>query len=134
MNTMTLLEVLVAYCVKLGILTGDGEDTYRDFMPELPDYCVVFAEYNGAPRSPFMDAVHRSVQIRVRSRDSIEARQKAVQLYKAFSDTTEELRINFTDELWGQVYVRQPPYKINQDRSERTIYGFNRGITTNIIA
>lgn len=130
---MTLLEVLVAYCTNLGILVGDGEDTYRDFMPESPDYCVVFAEYAGQPPSPFIDAVHRSIQVRVRSKDSTEARRKAVQLYKAFSNTTEERRINFTDELWGQVYVRQPPYKINQDRSERTICGFNLGITTNII-
>jgi len=93
----------------------------------------VFAEYAGQPPSPFIDAVHRSIQVRVRSKDSTEARKKAVQLYKAFSNTTEERRIDFTDELWGQVYVRQPPYKINQDRSERTIYGFNLGITTNII-
>lgn len=130
---MTLLEALVQYSVEKGVLDGDGVDTYRDFMPETPDNVVVFAEYEGRPANPHIDAVHRSVQIKVRSRDAVAAREKAVRLFKIFNSTSEDRRVDFTKDLWGQVYVRQPPYKLSQDVSERTIYCFNLGITTNII-
>lgn len=130
---MTLLEALVQYGVTKGVLEGDGVDTYRDFMPETPDDVVAFAEYAGKPVDPLIDAVHRSVQVKTRSRSAIAAREKAVRLFKIFSSTSEDRRVDFTKDLWGQVYVRQPPYKLSQDGSDRTIYCFNLGITTNII-
>lgn len=130
---MTLLEALVQYGVTNGVLEGDGADTYRDFMPETPDNVVVFAEYEGRPANPLIDAVHRSVQIKTRSRDAVAAREKAVRLFNIFNSTSEDRRVDFTKDLWGQVYVRQPPYKLSQDANERTIYCFNLGITTNII-
>ena len=130
---MTLLEALVQYGVACGVLIGDGEDAYRDFMPETPDDVIVFAEYSGSPVHPHIDAVHRSVQVKTRSRSSVSARQKAVQLFTIFNSTSDDRRVDFTKDLWGQVYVRQPPYKLSQDNSGRTIYCFNLGITTNII-
>lgn len=130
---MTLLEALVAYGVSKGVLAGDGVDTYRDFMPETPDDIAVFAEYSGSPANPYIDAVHRSVQVKTRSRDAVAARDKAVELFKIFWSSSDDRRVDFTEDLWGQVYVRQPPYKLSQDGSDRTIYCFNLGITTNII-
>lgn len=130
---MTLLEALVAYGVIKDVLVGDGEDSFRDFMPEAPNDVVVFAEYPGDPVSPFTTCVHRSVQVKVRSVDAESARAKAVQIMSIFKSTDESLRIDFTDTLWGQVYIRQTPFKLSQDESDRVIYCFNLGITTNIL-
>ena len=130
---MTLLEALISYGVSHGLLTGDGEDSFRDFMPEEPDNIVVFAEYAGEPVSVLTESVHRSVQVKVRNVDAEQARYKATQLVHIFKAPTESLRIDFTDELWGQVYIRQTPFKLSHDESDRVTYCFNLGITTNIL-
>lgn len=130
---MTLLEALVAYGVSKGVLVGDGQDSFRDFMPEKPDYAIVFHEYAGDPVSPFTDSVHRSVQVKVRSLYATAAKAKAWQLIDIFRSETESLRVDFTESLWGQVYIRQTPFKVSHDESDRVTYCFNLGITTNIL-
>lgn len=130
---MTLLELLVSYGVAKGVLVGDGIDTFRDFMPPAPDSIVVFYEYAGDPVSPFTNHVHRSVQVTVRDKNADAARAKALQIVGIFKSSAEDLRINFSEDAWGQVYVRQMPFKVDHDESDRTVYCFNLGITTNII-
>ena len=130
---MTLLEALIEYGVAKGKLLGDGEDSFRDFMPEDPANVVVFSEYSGDPISAFTECVHRSVQVKVRNENAEEARSKAVQLLSIFKAETESLRVDFTDALWGQIYIRQTPFKLLQDESDRVTYCFNLGITTNIL-
>lgn len=130
---MNLLEALVAYGVAKGVLVGDGEDSFRDFMPEVPDNVVVFHEYTGSPVSQFTDSLHRSVQVKVRALGATDAKAKIWRLFDIFRSTSEDLRVDFTSELWGQVYVRQPPCKLSQDTDGRVTYCFNLGITTNIL-
>ena len=131
---MSLLELLINYCVAKGVLVGDGEDSFRNFMPEMPDNVVVFHEYPGdAPLHNFTEHVHRSVQVSVRNMTDEAARSKALELYKLFIADTESLRVDFSDSDWGQVYIRQLPFKIDQDNSGRVTYCFNLGITTNIL-
>lgn len=130
---MTLLEILVAYCVSKGIIVGDGEDTFRDFTPEIPDTVVVFHEYSGGPLSPYTDSVHRSVQVKVRDISAEAAHTKALQIMQLFKSETESLRVDFPEGLWGQIYIRQLPFKLQQDGSNRVTYCFNLGITTNIL-
>lgn len=130
---MTLLQLLIAYGVTNNILVGDGVDSFRDFMPDSPNSCVVFHEYAGDPPSPYTSVVHRSVQVKVRAEAAEDARAKAVQLCSLFSTEAEDRRINFTASNWGQVYVRQTPFKLSQDECDRVIYCFNLGITTNIL-
>lgn len=130
---MSLLEVLIEYCVSNGVLVGDGEDSFRDFMPETPDAVVVFHEYAGGPVSPFTTHVHRSVQVKVRDVNAEAARTKALNVLNLFRSDTESLRVDFSEDLWGQVYIRQLPFKLQQDGSNRVTYCFNLGITTNIL-
>lgn len=130
---MNLLLALIQYLVDNSICAGDGIDCFRDFVPEEPIEMVSFVEYAGDPVSAFMDAVHRSVQVRVRTADAESANAKAWAVCKAFRASHEDLRINFSDDLWGQVYVRQTPFKLLQDKSNSTTYCFNLGITTNIL-
>lgn len=128
-----LLLSLIEYGVSKGVLVGDGEDSYRDFMPEVPDSIVVFHEYAGQPVTPVTDCVHRSVQVKVRSMDAEAAHAKALQLFEIFRSDTESQRVDFSDTLWGQVYIRQTPFKLSQDTAGRVTYCFNLGITTNIL-
>lgn len=127
---MTLLEDLVMYLTNLGLIHGDGVDTYRDFQPETPDDIVSLHEYKGDPISPYTDVVHRSVQIIVRSRRAVDAQALSIKLCKAFQASDETMRIDFTPTRWGQVHIRQHPFKLTQDNSDRVHYCFNLGITT----
>lgn len=129
---MTLLEDIVQYLTNLNLIEGDGVDTFRDFKPETPDNIVSLHEYKGDPLSPFMSEVHRSVQVVVRNKSAVKAQELAKALCNAFITDNESRRIDFTPERWGQVYVRQAPYKFSQDESDRIHYGFNLGITTTI--
>ena len=127
---MGLLLNLVNYLVVSNICEGDGIDCFRDFMPESPSNVVVLHEYAGDYLNPFTNNVHRSVQVAVRNEDAEAARAKAVQVCSAFRTENEDHRINFSSESWGQVYIRQPPFKLSQDESDRVTYCFNLGITT----
>ena len=128
---MSLLLDLVSYIVASGICEGDGVDCFRDFTPESPNNVTVFNEYSGDGLSPFTSSVHRSVQVLVRASDAESARAKAVQVCEAFITDREDRRIDFSESSWGQVYVRQPPFRLSQDESDRVTYCFNLGITTN---
>lgn len=130
---MSLLLSLVEYCVANGVLAGDGVDTFRDFTPETPDVVTVFHEYSGDPISPFTDSVHRSVQVKVRDVSAAAAKSKALRIVNIFKSETESLRVDFSEKLWGQVYIRQLPFKLQQDSGNRVTYCFNLGITTNIL-
>ena len=129
---MTLLEDIVAYLTVKELIEGDGVDTFRDFKPETPDNIVSLHEYKGDNVSPYTDVVHRSVQIVVRNKSATAAQALAKELCKAFISSEDNQRIDFTPTRWGQVHVRQTPYKFSQDESDRTHYGFNLGITTTI--
>lgn len=127
---MALLEDIVTYLTNLNLIQGDGIDTFRDFKPETPDNIVSLHEYKGDPVSPYTNVVHRSVQVVVRNKSAVEAQELANKLFKAFIPSDETLRIDFTPTRWGQVHLRQSPYKFSQDETDRVHYGFNLGITT----
>jgi hypothetical protein len=123
-----LLLDIVTYLKTKEIVTDDGVDAFRDFTPEAPDTLVTLHEYQGEPAVQFESKVHRSVQISARDKQADLARQKALTIYKALLSDT--LIINFTDDRWGQVYLRQPPFKLSEDTNGRVTYAFNIGVTT----
>lgn len=128
---MTLLKDIVSYFTAKGLIEGDGIDAFRDFKPETPDNIVSLHEYKGDPVSMYTDVVHRSVQVVVRNKSAEAAQALAKNLCKALlDDMAENKRVDFTATRWGQVHIRQAPYKFSQDESDRTLYGFNLGITT----
>lgn len=123
-----LLLDIVTFLTVHGIVQGDGVDAFRDFTPEAPDSVVVLHEYKGDPAVFYEPAVNRSVQIVSRDKDADIARQRALEIYKLLrSDNT---IVQFTPDRWGQVYLRQPPFKLGQDENDRVSYTFNIGVTT----
>lgn len=125
-----LLLDIVTFLADNGVVQGDGVDAFRDFTPEAPDSLVALHEYKGDPAVAYDPNVHRSVQVTARDKDADVARQKALRIYKLL--TSDNLIVHFTPDRWGQVYLRQPPFKIGQDDNDRVTYGFNIGITTTI--
>lgn len=125
-----LLLDIVTFLADNRIVQGDGVDAFRDFTPEAPDSLVALHEYKGDPAVSYDPNVNRSVQVTVRDKDADVARQKALDIYKLL--TSDNLIVQFTPDRWGQVYLRQPPFKIGQDNNDRVTYGFNIGITTTI--
>jgi hypothetical protein len=125
-----LLLDMVTFLTDNGIVQGDGVDAFRDFTPEAPDSIVALHEYKGDPAVPYDPNVHRSVQITVRDKNADKARQKALEIFKLL--TSENLIVNFTPTRWGQVYLRQTPFKLSQDKNDRVTYAFNIGVTTTI--
>lgn len=125
-----LLLDIITFLTDNGVVQGDGVDAFRDFTPEAPDSLVALHEYKGDPAVAYDPNVHRSVQVTARDKDADVARQKALKIYKLL--TSDNLIVQFTPDRWGQVYLRQPPFKIGQDDNDRVTYGFNIGITTTI--
>lgn len=125
-----LLLDIVLYLTSKGVITGDGVDTFRDFVPEKPDNLVSITEYKGSPMVHYEPSAHRSVQVSVRDTDADSARRKALEIYKQF--ISENSIVDFTPDRWGQVSLRQPPFRVSTDSSDRVTYAFNMGITTTI--
>lgn len=125
-----LLLDIVTFLADNKIVQGDGVDAFRDFTPEAPDSLVALHEYKGDQAVHYDPNVNRSVQVTVRDKDADVARQKALNIYKLL--TSDNLIVQFTPDRWGQVHLRQPPFKIGQDDNDRVTYGFNIGITTTI--
>lgn len=125
-----LLLDIVTFLADNGVVQGDGVDAFRDFTPEAPDSLVALHEYKGDPAVAYDPNIHRSVQVTARDKDADVARQKALKIYKLL--ISDNLIVQFTPDRWGQVYLRQPPFKIGQDDNDRVTYGFNIGITTTI--
>lgn len=125
---MSLLLDIVKYLIDKHVVTADGADAFRDIMPDTPDNVVVLREYQGDPGVYYDTLVNRSVQISVRNVDADTARSKALSIYNAlYSSNT---IVAFTTTRWGQVHLRQTPFKIMTDLNGRAIYGFNIGVTT----
>lgn len=130
-----LLKDIVTYLTTKGVIVGDGIDTFRDFVPETPDDIVSITEYQGSPPQAFEQVVHRSVQVLVRNKNADIARSKSLEIFRVLQNdilSTDDSRVDFTSERWGQVSLRQTPFRVGTDSSDRVKYAFNMGITTTI--
>jgi hypothetical protein len=129
----TLLEDIGLFLVANNIATGDGIDIFRDFTPEQPDSLIALHEYNGDSASFYDSSVHRSIQVLSRDLNADAARQKTLDIFTAIPAAQSAIGIvHFTSERWGQVFLRQPPFKLKVDENNRVYYAFNIGITTTI--
>ena len=128
-----LLLDIVTFLVDKKIVTADGTDAFRDFTPEEPDNLVALHEYNGDAANLYDPTVHRSVQVSCRDKSANLARLKALDIFDAIRTAQDGAgKVQFTTKRWGQVYLRQPPFRFKTDENNRVYYAFNLGITTTI--
>lgn len=121
-----LLQDFETYFTSLSLITEGA--FFRDSSPDSPDSAVTIYEYSGSNPLPQIASVHRSIQIVARDKNPTAAKLKARQLYATLKD--ENGIISLTEGRWCMVHLRQVPFKIRTDSSERHYYGFNLGVTT----
>lgn len=125
-----LLEDILQYFVDNGICKGIGVDAFWDKLPEAPDSCIAVFEYEGMPVEPYEPAVHRSVQVICREPSAILAQTTALRAFRLIQSSLDESgRIDFNGRF-TQTSLRQTPFKLDEDESNRVVYGFNMGVTT----
>lgn len=121
-----LLDDFETYFATLGLL--DDFTVYKDTtLDEVPKAITIF-EYAGGSLVPNGITGLRSVQITARSFDPMEAKEKAYALFKALQ--VPNGIIHLTPTRWGQLTLRQVPFKIKVDAEGKHTYGFNLGINT----
>ena len=127
-----LLEDILQFLVDNEVYEGLGVDAFWDKLPDEPTECIVVYEYDGMPEVPYEEAMNRSVQLICRASTSIDAKAMATRVYNLIRTSLDETgRIDFNDRF-TQTYLRQTPFKMDEDEKARVIYGFNMGITTSI--
>ncbi len=132
MSNPLLLDIAL-FLKNAGLVVDDGVDLFRDFTPEEPNNLVALHEYSGTNALLYDPSVHRSVQILCRNNEADLARQKALSIYKLFVDNQSQVgAVKLTDDRWGQVFLRQTPFKYKIDENNRVYYVFNIGITTTV--
>src|SRR5574343_1955355 len=108
-----LLLDLVEYLKENNLVVNDGEDAFRDTLPDDPDNIVILTEYTGSPINSYLGAVHRSVQIAVRNVAGDDARRKALSICELLN--VESKHIKLSNGRMLQVYIRNTPVKIDTD-------------------
>lgn len=126
-------SAIAEYLQDKDLIAGEGIDTFFDVFPDEPNNIVVIYEYGGAATmQPFDDTEHVSLQISARCTSAAAAKAKATDICNALASFGESRLVKFTDSRYGQVYIRQRPFKLRTDDKNRSIYGFNIGVTTAI--
>lgn len=124
-----LLMDFRTYFVNASLTTE--KDCSIDTMPSSsnsPKTHIAIYEYMGMQGPAQIEGAHRSIQIVVRDKNSNTARSKAKELHRSLM--TEDHIIQLTDERWGMLYLRQPPFRFKVDENQQVYYAFNLGITT----
>lgn len=120
-----LLSDIKAFLVTKGM---DGDITSIDAIGEDPDTAIALYEYQGSNPLVQIPGVDRSVQIVVRDLSAAKSKALSRKLYSYLK--TEDGIINFTPSRWALIHLRQSPFKMKVDESNRTYYVFNVGVTT----
>lgn len=125
-----LLLDMINYAIEQEVVTEDGVDIFRDFMPDEPDNCVALIEYPGEVAF-INNMLNRSIQVRIRNTDYVNGKVKAIAMYDVLYQPESEIRIvDFTATRWGIVKAREYPYLLNRDERDRYIFTFRLGIVT----
>jgi hypothetical protein len=121
-----LITDFESYFISLGHVVIGG--IHHDTILDIPDTIVAIYEYQGAPNTPQIASVDRSIQIVTRDKSATNAKLKARVLYDALK--TDDGILNLTTERWCMIYLRCTPYKMKVDTKDRVYYCFNLGVTT----
>jgi hypothetical protein len=124
-----LLLDVIEHLASKGLVTGDGIDAFRDFMPDSPDNVVVVSEYSGSPGESALESYDRSIQIKVRDINYTNCRNKINQIFAVLDNPQERIK-DLPNSRWGVFYAKQTPFKLEVDSSNRTVFVVNFGVTT----
>lgn len=127
-----LLEDVLEFLIENDICEELGVDAFWDKLPEEPNKCVAVFEYDGLGIEPYEKATHRSVQILCREPSATLAQATAMRIFNLIRDSLDETgRIDYNGRF-TQTTLRQTPFKMGEDETNRVVYGFNMGVTTEL--
>jgi hypothetical protein len=123
-----LLEDIINNIIGAGLATAKDTDIFKDYVPPIPDSCIIVSEYQGSPVADFTDVSVRSVQVMVRNLSKVSAKQLCWSIFQLFCYPTKIVNLRTRICI---VANRNTPFKIGVDEKNRAQYVFNMGITTN---
>jgi hypothetical protein len=112
------------------VAKGVASVVYKDIAPDQPDILVALYEYEGSNPVAQIDGSSRSIQVMVRDVSAAAAKLKIKGIYNSL--ITEDGILDLTDTRWCTIYLKQPPFKMKVDESNRSYYVFNVAVTTYI--
>lgn len=131
---MDLLEEIIWYLAKQGVIDGLNKDAFADHLPDTPEKVVALHEYSGLGPISEAEGAVRSVQVWVRaSRDNPEwGKKKCSEIFKLFVGNHRVIdeRDGSGRGLWGVFKPFQNPHRVKIDENGRSIYGFNMLVGT----
>lgn len=131
MSDANLLLDLVTYLTIYAsdVVTADGTDIFRDWVPDSPDNLVSLNEYEGMSSS-ISNADNRSIQVLVRNTSYETARKNIWKIYNLLYDPENEVKIidDITATRWVIISAKQPPFSLPRSDDGRAIFIFNMGV------
>jgi len=124
-----LLIDIVNYLKTNSLVSGDGVDAFRDFLPDDIDNLVVLSEYAPMPSKRGIECTVRSVQVLVRNTNPDNAKALAWKIH-ALMNSTEEGAVYLDQTRWVIFNLRSTPFKLGMDDKQRYKWVFNVGIVT----
>lgn len=125
-----LIDILT-YLKQNGIIDTIGVDGFSDYIPDEPDKLTAVLEYAGDPIVHYDNNVsNRSVQVVVRDKKVTAAKDVSWQIFNLFNSANKCVQL--TQDRFAQVNLRQAPFKLKVDKSNRVYYVFNMGVTTKL--
>lgn len=123
---MKLLTELANKLVLANVCNEIDEDIFTDFRPTDPDEVVVLTEYKGTSPAMFTNMSVRSVQVYVRSRKNMIAKEKIWRIYDLLHTLDGIITL---DKKISIINIRHTPIKIGVDEKNRYEWVMNLGIT-----
>jgi hypothetical protein len=131
MSDKNLLLDLVNYLITYAsdIVTEDGIDIFRDWLPDSPTNAVALMEYPGTS-SQVCNADERSISVQVRNESYETARKNIWTIYNLLYDPENDIRIidDISATRWVIINARQAPFSLPKTDDGRFIFIFNMGV------
>lgn len=124
-----LLLDVIAYLKAQNIVTGDGQDCFRDNLPPSPDNVVAIFEYADGGTQPGVVCFDRYLQIQTRNLSYHQAREKAYEIYNALNTPEDPIK-HLTSTRKAVINGKSSPKKLLQDQNERTVFVSEIVVTT----
>lgn len=127
-----LLKDIGNYLISKGVYAGLAKDVFIDSRPDSPDKVCCIFEYPGSPTTPLSgECLERRVQILTRDMSSAAAKAKSWDIFNLLDKAGDpEDVIDLTETRYGIFSALQPPFKLEVDLKQRSVYVCNYSITT----
>lgn len=123
---MKLLQQIATKLIDANLCEEIDVDIFTDFRPSNQDNIVVLSEYKGTGPAMFTNTSVRSVQVYVRNRKNMVAKEKIWKIYDLLHCLDGIITL---DNKISIINIRNTPIKMGMDEKNRYEWVINLGIT-----